>query len=287
MQTLSPRASNIIVDVSLVNCRGALHAIRDEYSLARAMFERALEITQTYTDELDPLGNYAILSLGQLADMLGNDAAARRWLERGLRLSQTTNNRYQEMIGERYFTLLALRTNTPAEAATHAKNGLRLAQEQSAYNEEAICTTLLGRALEESGQLDEALVQLEHARSSFAALPRPYFAIEPLAGLARVALARGDLAGALVYIEAVLIFLAAGPCTGLNEPFLVFLSCVRVLQALGDERADEVLHTFCRGPFVSIIFFCYSQLIRRLVPDRSSKSNSLPDILAVQFITKV
>jgi hypothetical protein len=126
---------------------------------------------------------------------------------------------------------------------THAKNGLRLAQEQSAYNEEAICTTLLGRALEESGQLDEALVQFEHARSSFASLPRPYFAIEPLAGLARVALARGDLAGALVYIEAVLIFLAAGPCTGLNEPFLIFLSCVRVLQALGDERASEVLRT--------------------------------------------
>ena len=82
---------------------------------------------------------------------------------------------------------------------------------------------------------------LSQARRLFASLPRRYFAVEPVAGLARIALVRGDLTGALAYAEEVLTFLNHGPCTGLNEPFLALASCVRVLQAVGDGRAVDVL----------------------------------------------
>ena len=82
--------------------------------------------------------------------MMGDDTSARHWLERGLHLSRAVNNRYQQMIGEKYLTLLALQIGNSTEAEKHAEDSLRLARELKVYIEEAICTTVLGRALEES-----------------------------------------------------------------------------------------------------------------------------------------
>ncbi|MFN2132358.1 MAG: tetratricopeptide repeat protein, partial [Anaerolineae bacterium] len=68
--------------------------------------------------------------------------------------------------------------------------------------------------------------------------------IEPRAGLARVALAQGDLAGALAHVEAILEYLADYP--GLRcayEPLRVYLICYQVLDANADARARNVLST--------------------------------------------
>jgi tetratricopeptide (TPR) repeat protein len=68
--------------------------------------------------------------------------------------------------------------------------------------------------------------------------------IEPRAGLARVALAQGDLAGALAHVEVILEYLADYP--GLRcayEPLRVYLTCYQVLDANADPRAQSVLST--------------------------------------------
>jgi hypothetical protein len=73
-------------------------------------------------------------------------------------------------------------------------------------------------------------------------MPSPQWSVDSLAGLARVALARGDLAGALEHVEKVMTFLQVHPnveCTA--EPLRIYLTCYNVLHAVDDPRAEEVL----------------------------------------------
>jgi hypothetical protein len=63
----------------------------------------------------------------------------------------------------------------------------------------------------------------------------------PRAGLARVALAHGDAAAALAQSERVLAILAEHPWAGLDDPFELYHTCYRVLDAQRDPRASQVL----------------------------------------------
>jgi hypothetical protein len=67
--------------------------------------------------------------------------------------------------------------------------------------------------------------------------------MEPLAGLARVSLAQGDLARALAYIEQILSYLDGSTLYGTAEPLRIYLTCYQVLDAVGDPRARAILTT--------------------------------------------
>ena len=63
-----------------------------------------------------------------------------------------------------------------------------------------------------------------------------------MAGLARVALAQGNLAAALAQVELILAHMAeGGNFDGTEEPLRLPLTCFQVLTAASDPRADEVL----------------------------------------------
>ena len=73
-----------------------------------------------------------------------------------------------------------------------------------------------------------------------------HLAAENQAGLARVSLAQGDLSQAQSHVEEILSFLGGphletGALEGTGEPFRVYLTCYRVLQAGQDPRAREIL----------------------------------------------
>jgi hypothetical protein len=68
-------------------------------------------------------------------------------------------------------------------------------------------------------------------------------AIESLAGLARVALAQGDVAQAVAHIQEILSYLEHHTLGGTGEPLRVCLTCYRVLQAARDPRTTDVLKT--------------------------------------------
>jgi hypothetical protein len=61
------------------------------------------------------------------------------------------------------------------------------------------------------------------------------------AGLARAAMRRGDLPGAMAQVEVILDYLASRSLDGTIEPLRILLTCYRVLDAAGAPRADEVL----------------------------------------------
>jgi hypothetical protein len=93
-----------------------------------------------------------------------------------------------------------------------------------------------------SQQLTEATRVFEEALALWEDLGLAERASEPLAGLAQIALTQGDLGRAQELVERTL-----ANVTGFEalceawEPFQIYLTCVRVLRALHDARADVVL----------------------------------------------
>jgi hypothetical protein len=67
--------------------------------------------------------------------------------------------------------------------------------------------------------------------------------MEPLAGLARVCLAQGDLTQAQAHVEEILSYLESHGLDDAEEPFRVYLTCYRFLDANQDPRAQETLST--------------------------------------------
>lgn len=106
---------------------------------------------------------------------------------------------------------------------------------------QAFALVRLGHALAALGELSEAAAAYQEALDLRREMGQRHLAPEPLAGLARVALARDDPEAALAYVEEILRHLETGSVDGTDEPLRIYLTCCRVLKAHNDLRAEEVL----------------------------------------------
>jgi hypothetical protein len=93
------------------------------------------------------------------------------------------------------------------------------------------------------GQFTEAAEAYQQALGLWQDAGQREKAMEPLAGLAWVSLAQGNQTPAKAYVEKVLHHLETGTLDGTLEPFRIYLTCYRVLQANGDPRSRELLDT--------------------------------------------
>jgi len=143
----------------------------------------------------------ALVALAMLLRYLGDDEAAQELSRQALHLGRSTEDRFIQAFG-----------------LTH-----------------------LGHALAGLRRLDEAVGAYEEALELRRRLGEHYLANEPLAGLARICLAQGDLAQAQAHVEEILDYLEIDNLDGVWEPTLVYLTCYRVLQANDDPRADDIL----------------------------------------------
>jgi tetratricopeptide (TPR) repeat protein len=101
--------------------------------------------------------------------------------------------------------------------------------------------TVLGHALAGLGLTAEAADAYRQALTLHRERGQ-HWHVEPLAGLARVALAQGDLTGALAHVGEILGYATGHPALeGTIEPLRIYLTCYRVLQANGDPRSGEIL----------------------------------------------
>ena len=94
------------------------------------------------------------------------------------------------------------------------------------------------------GDLREAEKKFYQALKIRETMGQTEFIMEIRAGLARVALKNCDLESAKKQIEMILGFFEQGQSVmATNAPFLIYLTCFKVLNALDDVRAEEVLAT--------------------------------------------
>jgi hypothetical protein len=92
------------------------------------------------------------------------------------------------------------------------------------------------------GEWDDAAACYRASLDLFREIGRPTMVAEPIAGLARIALARGDVEGAMATIAEVLAhFDAGGSVDGTEDPVWIYLTCHQVLAAAHSPRATELL----------------------------------------------
>jgi tetratricopeptide (TPR) repeat protein len=139
---------------------------------------------------------------------------------------------------------LALARAEAAEALAYAEQGLALSGEIGSRPGEAYSLTFLGHAQVELGDLDAAEAAYRRALDIRRGLKQPNLATEPQAGLAQVALQRGEIPAAMEHVETILAFLdSEGGLQGAEEPLRVYLTCYQALRAGGERRANDILET--------------------------------------------
>ncbi len=207
---------------------------------------RTLDLTrqgqQIYLETGDRLNEAIGLSnLGGGLLNLGDLAQARLELDAAVRLLRANGDRVVESAALGHLSALALWEGDAVRAQSLARSALDIALATQARNMEVITALRLGDA-------ELALGCLSAAHDAFAqALARALEIDNPTqhdasAGLARVALAKGDCAATLAALRPVLDHAAAGGILeGTEYPRQIELTCHKGLARAGDSRAADWL----------------------------------------------
>jgi tetratricopeptide (TPR) repeat protein len=183
------------------------------------------------------------ISLGWTMQCVGDYPTARAYYDQGLAIARANNILSSMSYVYDNLGTLARNQGEPAEARSWYEQGVGSARASGEQLQEAIGLWGLGNVALDTGQLDAAVEAYGAAISVFERLDQTTRAIEAVAGLAAVALARSDIAQGLAHAETILAYLAHGSLTPGNteEPLRVELICYQVLRAAHDPRTPAVL----------------------------------------------
>jgi class 3 adenylate cyclase/tetratricopeptide (TPR) repeat protein len=210
------------------NVMMTLEAIRQTLQIARELGDRRQE-------------QIACLNLGDTFLALGALPEAQAALEEGLKLTRAIGNRHHEGYALNLLSRLALWQGEFALALTRGEAALDILRAVQDAPEEISVLLNMGHTALAQGNYTKALVTFEQALAS-ASIKASASRHDAIAGLAKVALARGDLVAAKLAIVPVLNHLSAsGDLKGTERPILIWLTCHMVLAAAGDPRATEML----------------------------------------------
>jgi tetratricopeptide (TPR) repeat protein len=183
----------------------------------------------------------ALVQLGIDADRVGHYEQAHAYFEQVMPLYQENRGQHLESFLT-YRGLLAHHMGQNEAAVDYVRRSLAGMQAEGDRRSEVRALTVLGHALLDLAQSDDAFNTYRQAVALAYELKRERLAIEPLAGLARVALALGNVSGALEYVGTIRRWLQTQTVEGLDEPLRIYLTCYQVLNAAGDEDAKSILH---------------------------------------------
>ena len=180
-------------------------------------------------------------NLGLIDLLLGNYERAREQLLQSLQICRDIGDRAGEGETSYDLSLLFHHLGDNETACDYGQQSLRIAEQTGHWEMRGYALTHLGHALAaldrpaEAAAAYQSVVDLrrEHGQSNLI--------VAPLAGLARIAMAQGDLAQARAHVQEILAHLKIQALGGTEEPARVYLTCYRVLQADQDPRAREIL----------------------------------------------
>ena len=216
---------------------------RGDYLAARTAYTESLMLDRATGDRE---GQAACLAaLGIVARALGDFVAAQEALDQALLINQEIGDRRYEAAVRADLALLCYQRGDHQAACEQAQTALELAGALGACAVEATAFTRLGQALHGLANLREAESAYQAALRLCRELGVKTLALAPLAGLARLALARGDLATARTRANELATALEAEVIPWADELPQLYLSCYQVLSAAGEARAAQVLEVAC------------------------------------------
>jgi predicted ATPase len=217
---------------------GDVVRLQGDYGLAHNLIERGLAVAREIGEPLEEAR--AAVYFGRLYAYMGDYARAKEMLDLVLQMADSLEAPELQVEGLLLLTILARQTGDLEGALAYAEQTSGLACEFSSRYTQAHALVLLGHAQADT-QHAAAAATYEHAIARYEALGSVALACEPRAGLATLALANGEAAKALVQVEAILRYLESHALAGPDEPFRIWLTCYRVLEANSDPRAVGVL----------------------------------------------
>jgi len=212
--------------------------MQEEPGRALTYYKQALEICRQIGHRVSEANGLA--NVGMLTFLHGDFEKARQNTQAAVRVYRETGNRRGEANALNNLALIACYRQRPEAAEAFAQKSIELAREWDGNGALAEGYLYLGHARRLTDRLAAAQEAYERALDARRKAHEGRL-VEPLAGLAHVALIRGDLETALDHVGAILPALTGGDYAGLNEPFWVFEVCYRTLSRAGDGRAGAVL----------------------------------------------
>jgi adenylate cyclase len=224
----------------VLNSLGRVSRELGNYAEARTQGEQALRIFR----EIGARHNEGLVcvNLGTVSREEGDSDGARAYYEQALHTSRETGARHSEAFVLANLGSLSNEQDDHTRARAYCEQAVRISRDIGARDSEASALTGLGHALLELGQLTQAAAAFQQA----AVLQQESgqrFAIEPKAGLARAALARGRATQAQAQVEELLECLENRDLDSEKDvPLHVYLICYYVLHCNDDPRANEIIH---------------------------------------------
>lgn len=224
-----------------LNNLGNVASSQGDYARATNYFEHTLRICHTIGNRW--IESATLHNLGMIAHRQGDYARAGARIEEALRISLEVGDRLGEGDRLAYLGLIAHCLGDDETARDRCQRALAIAQDLGNRHLQAGALTYLGYIQAGLGLWDQAANTYRRALHLRRELGEHHLTVEPLAGLAHISLTLGDLTQAQTQVEEILSHLQTGNLSGTDEPFRVYLTCYRVLQANQDARAQDVLHT--------------------------------------------
>ncbi|MEJ2352081.1 MAG: adenylate/guanylate cyclase domain-containing protein [Anaerolineales bacterium] len=240
--SMARQADDRPAEGNTLNILGLVHVAQGDFFAARGYLVEFLSIARQLGDlerEITALNN-----LGVALTRLGDYPAGRDNFQQILSIAQETGGRSAESTA-----LVNLGWVTAAQgewdlAREYSESGV--AKKREFGHVEAIAEGLvwLGHAWLGLGQPEKAVAAYREALAIRQKLDQPHLAMGAKAGLARAAVAQGDLAVASEHANEIISYLAdGGSLQGTWEPLRIYLTCYQVLRLAGDPQAEQILET--------------------------------------------
>jgi tetratricopeptide (TPR) repeat protein len=185
----------------------------------------------------------ALVNLGYFFYGLGDYDQARAYCEQARQVHRELGNRQGECYALNNLGLACACQGDYAQAKAYLEQSLDIGRAIDEPRIVGYILSNLGNALAGLGLLTEAADACRQALVLWRELNQPNLATEPLAGLARIALAQGDLSRAQAHVEEILGHLESGTLHGTEEPARIYMTCYHILRANQDPRAPGILIT--------------------------------------------
>lgn len=238
---------NRVLEVRITGNLGRFYLSGHEYQAAYQHFQQSRNLRQSHN--LQRLLQYRENNLltqifyGDLWMALGAYPQAQQEYAQGFTLVQARRTAYWASWLHASYGRLQHLCGDPAAAQTTCRLARQIAQEDGQRFVEQWALINLGHALADLGELTAAGHCYHQAIAAHQAGNWLFRLPDAHAGWAAVLLAQNAATAALSHVETALTLLARQGLAAAGEPFWVYWTCVRVLDAAGDSRAQSVLAT--------------------------------------------
>ena len=236
---LSRKHLLIVEEGRLLNQLGMVFYYQGRFPSATQHYEHALRSAGRCGDSTTLIAT--TISLGAIAQQLGDYSRAITLYRNALHMIDESGDRGNEAIALANLGMSLHYLGDNEDGLLYLKRAEVVAQRRVQRDVEAFVFTAEGHTHFALGQLPEAEDCFGKALQLRLALQQAQQAMEPLAGLAEVALTRGEVAAALAYAERMLPVVRSPWFAAAVEFFRVYWACYKALDASDDARASELL----------------------------------------------